>query len=68
MSKLPILDLAALILVVVGGLNWGLVGFLKYNLVETLFGFAPQLVTIVYCAVGLAALYVAFLIPKFSKS
>jgi len=31
-------DLIALILVIVGGLNWGLVGLFDFNLVDTIFG------------------------------
>ncbi len=41
----------------VGGLNWGLVGLFNYNLVESLLGSWPGLVTLVYVLVGLSALY-----------
>ena len=51
------LDLVGLVLIVVGGLNWGLVGLAKFDLVATLFG-GPEaaLARIVYTLVGLAAL------------
>ncbi|NTW61496.1 DUF378 domain-containing protein [Candidatus Saccharibacteria bacterium] len=49
----------ALILVVVGGLNWGLVGLFDYNLVDSLFGVDSLLARIVYDLVGLAAIWVA---------
>lgn len=52
-------NMLARILLIVGGLNWGLVAF-KYNLVEMLFGSWPQVVMIVYVLVGLAALWEAY--------
>lgn len=48
----------ALILLIVGGLNWGLVGLLNLNLVSTLFG-ETVITTVVYALVGLAAVYTA---------
>lgn len=48
----------AFILVVVGGLNWGLVAF-GYNLVEMLLGSWPVAVQAVYILVGLSAIYLA---------
>ncbi len=50
-------DKIALFLTIVGGLNWGLVGAFKFNLVELIFGFAPILASIVYVVVGLSAIY-----------
>jgi hypothetical protein len=58
----------AWILVVIGGINWGLVGFLNFNLVARLFGSIPRLVTIVYDLVGLSAIIlIAFKVAKMSK-
>lgn len=54
------LELIALILVVVGGLNWGLVGLFNFNLVDTVFGAASTLAKIVYILVGLSAVYTIF--------
>lgn len=59
MQKLNTLGLIALILIIIGGLNWGLVGFFNFDLVAALFG-ASILSKIVYDLVGLSALYVAF--------
>ncbi len=50
----------ALLLLVVGGLNWGLVGVANYNLVEVLFGSWPVVVAVVYDLVGLAALFMGY--------
>ncbi|MDP2641348.1 MAG: DUF378 domain-containing protein [Candidatus Yanofskybacteria bacterium] len=55
----------ALLLVVIGGLNWGLVGLLNMNLVTTLFGEEGVLTQAVYVLVGVSAVYVgATLLPK----
>jgi len=48
----------ALLLVIIGGLNWGLVGFFDYNLVDGLFGEGSGGARVVYAVVGLAALWV----------
>jgi uncharacterized membrane protein YuzA (DUF378 family) len=50
-------DVIAAILLVVGGLNWGLVGLLNFDLVATIFGDMSVLSRIVYILVGVAALY-----------
>lgn len=52
------LSTVALALVVVGGLNWLLVGLFEYNLVEMLFGEGSVLTKVVYVLVGVSALWV----------
>ncbi len=49
----------ALVLVVVGGLNWGLVGAFNFNLVDAILGSMPWLENLVYIVVGLSAILVA---------
>lgn len=44
-------------LLVVGGLNWGLVGLFDLDVVMTVFGAWPSLVTLIYVLVGLSAVY-----------
>ncbi len=51
------LDWIALILMIVGGINWGLVGAFDFDLVATLFGSGTMLSRIIYMLVGLAALW-----------
>lgn len=46
----------ALTLVIIGGLNWGLIGFFNYNLVDALFGSANWLTRIIYALVGISAI------------
>lgn len=50
-------DVVAKILVIIGGLNWGLVGAFKFNLVEALLGKATFMTNLVYILVGIAAIY-----------
>lgn len=66
LANLSPLDLLAIVLVIVGGLNWGLYAF-GYNLVEILLGWMPILERLVYVVVALAAIYLAALTPKLSK-
>ncbi len=51
------LHVIAFILVIVGGLNWGLVGLFNFNLVTALLGSIPMLESLVYILVGLSAVY-----------
>jgi len=60
MQKLNTLGLIALVLVIIGGLNWGLVGFFSFDLVAALFGSATMVTNIIYDLVGLSALYLTF--------
>lgn len=57
--KMNAVDYLAFVLVIVGGLNWGLVGAFDFNLVDTLFGEGSALSRVVYVLVGLAAVYLA---------
>ncbi len=57
------LHIIAFILVIIGALNWGLVGAFDYNLVDSLLGMGGVSTTI-YVLVGLAALYELFTHPK----
>lgn len=55
-----ILDWITLVLVIIGGLNWGLVGAFNFNLVGYLFQTLPVVERIIYVLVGLSALYVIY--------
>lgn len=50
----------SVVLVIIGGLNWGLVGLFNFNLVASIFGDASTLTKIIYDLVGLAALYMIY--------
>ena len=51
------MDRLALILVIIGALNWGLIGLFQFELVASLFGEASTLSRIIYSLVGIAGLY-----------
>lgn len=51
------IDYIALILVIVGTLNWGLIGILQFDLVRVLFGDMTLLSRLVYVIIGVAGLY-----------
>lgn len=50
-------DAIALILVIIGAVNWGLIGFFQFDLVSTMFGNMTVLSRIIYALVGIAGLY-----------
>ncbi len=56
-SRLSALDWVALVLLIIGGLNWGLLGAIGVDLVATLLGNGSPLTRGVYLLVGVAALY-----------
>ena len=58
------LELIAIILLVIGGINWGLVGAFNYNVVTSLLGDGSTMTRVVYALVGLCALYEAFKMMK----
>jgi len=67
METKKILDIIALILVIIGGLNWGLVAF-GTNVVDMLLGAGSTLAMAVYILVALAALYtITILLEKTKK-
>lgn len=68
MKKLNALDWIALALLIVGGINWGLVGLFQFDLVATLFGGQDSLISrIIYVLVGLSAVYIAVDSFQFAK-
>jgi len=54
------LYMIAMILVVVGGLNWGLVGLFNFDLVAAIFGVMSVFSRVIYTLVGVSAVYLAF--------
>jgi uncharacterized membrane protein YuzA (DUF378 family) len=67
MKNLNVLDWIALILVIVGGLNWGLVGIFKFDLVAAIFGTMSVISRIVYILVGLAAIYMVVILVNLRR-
>lgn len=58
-----IANIIALVLVIVGGLNWGLVGAFDFNLVDYVFGDGSVVSRVIYSLVGLGAVYMAVSVP-----
>lgn len=61
------LDWTAFWLVIIGGLNWGLVGFFQFDLVAGLFGDMSFLSRLIYGLVGLSAVYLIATIGKMKR-
>ena len=51
------LDYTVLTIVLIGAINWGLIGFFDFDLVSTLFGQMSILTRIIYAVVGIGGLY-----------
>ena len=66
--KINVIDWVALVLVIIGGLNWGLVGLFDFNLVATIFGDNSALSRIIYTLVGLSALYLIYTASKLTNT
>ena len=54
---MKIIDKIALILIIIGAINWGLIGFFNFNLVDTIFGTMSILSRIIYALVGISGLW-----------
>ena len=67
MTNSRVLNWIAIVLVVIGGLNWLLVGAFDFDLVAALFGEMSGVSRAVYVLVGLAALYTLFAAPRFIR-
>lgn len=65
MRSLNVVDWICLIVLIIGGINWGLIGFFDYNLVEAIFGGPGS--RVIYAIVGLCALYTAIVSPNFGR-
>lgn len=62
--KMKIINTIALTLVIVGAINWLLVGLFKFNLVDSLFGSLSALTRIIYTLVGIAGIWCIALYSK----
>lgn len=56
-AKMKIIDKTALVLIIIGAINWGLIGLFSFDLVATLFGDMSILSRIVYSLVGISGLW-----------
>ena len=51
------IDYTTLTIIIIGAINWGLIGFFNFNLVAFLFGQATWISRVIYAIVGLCGLY-----------
>ena len=63
---MKVFDVIAWILLIIGGLNWGLVA-LNFNIVEMIFGAGSGLATLCYSLVGISAIYSLFRVKSCSS-
>lgn len=66
-TRLNWLDWTAFTLLIIGGLNWGLIGLFGFNLVTAIFG-ATTFGRIIFTLVGLSALYSIYTLTKIGSS
>ncbi|MEY2618507.1 MAG: hypothetical protein RL522_1509 [Pseudomonadota bacterium] len=67
-TPLYALDWISLVLMVIGGINWGLVGALDLDLVAVLLGPGTMASRVVYMVVGIAAIYGVILMARLGRS
>ncbi|MGI5848978.1 MAG: DUF378 domain-containing protein [Christensenellales bacterium] len=64
-KELIFLNILAWILVIIGAINWGLIGFFQFDLIAAIFGGQSAVVSrIIYALVGLAGLWSIMLFPR----
>ena len=54
---MKVIDKIALVLVIIGAINWGLIGIFNFNLVSTIFGDMTLISRIIYALVGISGLW-----------
>lgn len=69
MYKFKLIDKVSLILVIIGAINWGLIGLFNFNLVDSLFGQPTNLIgRIVYILIGVSGIDMLMLLFKTKKT
>ena len=66
-ARMNALDWVAMVLMIVGGLNWGMVGLFDVDVVARLFGTQSPFSRVIYVLVGLAALYSIYTAVKMAS-
>lgn len=67
MGRLNGLDWLAMLFVIIGGINWGLVGFFNFDLVASILGPMSMFSRVIYGVVGISAVYMIYLAMKVKK-
>ena len=56
-EKMKVIDKIALVLIIIGAINWGLIGFFNFNLVAVIFGEMTWISRVIYALVGISGLW-----------
>jgi uncharacterized membrane protein YuzA (DUF378 family) len=56
-EKMKVIDKIALVLIIIGAINWGLIGFFNFNLVAVIFGEMTWISRVIYVLVGISGLW-----------
>ena len=67
MKNTHVLQTIAMILLLIGGLNWGLIGIFEWNFIATVFGYTSVLTRTIYSLAGIAAIYRILVWAKHAK-
>ena len=67
-KRMKALEWIPMLLLIIGGINWGLVGLFDVDLVAMIFGEGSSISRVVYALVGLSALYSLYLSTRMSSS
>ena len=67
MKKTQMVEMISVVLLLIGGLNWGLIGFFEWSFVDTVFGMGSTLARVIYSIIGISALYQIALWTKLHK-
>lgn len=62
------IDYIVLILVIIGAVNWGLIGFLGFDLVRIIFGDMTLFSRVIYALVGITGLYAISFFGRIAKN
>ena len=54
---MKVIDKIALVLIIIGAINWGLIGFFNFNLVAVMFGEMTWISRVIYALVGISGLW-----------
>jgi len=67
MKNAQVLQTIAMILLLIGGINWGLIGIFEWNFIATVFGYTSVLTRTIYALAGISAVYRILVWAKASK-
>lgn len=67
MKRTQLIEMVTVILLLAGGLNWGLIGLFEFDFIDTIFGMGSTLSRIIYSLVGISAIYQIVLWTKSNK-